>query len=143
MSKAKRNAIELDEKNEDMRLILTDNNFFAGDKNVALTIFAASIGLKFNKFEPTEKVKFTAALSVGPIEEYKAHANFIAFQKNGDKAVLNNQNECWEIVSGFANGGLQMLKEWYDDVNGDISDFEKHIVNEMSESIAEYLPEQE
>ena len=139
MSKNKKWAIQLDEKYESTREMLIDK-IFSGRDNVALTIFAASIGLEYKKFEPTKKVKFTAAFNVGSIEEFKAHAHFLAFNHTKEKATLNSPEKCWDIVSSYANGGLGQIKEWFEDVSERPEDLELKIINEMKALTLDKLP---
>lgn len=141
MSKAKKWAIELDEKYESVRETLL-NKTFSGRENVALTIFAASVGLKYGKYEPTQKPKFQAAFSVADVAENKSHAHFFAFHHTKEKETLNNIEECWKIVSAYANGGLDQIQEWYIEVSEKTDDLEQKILNEMQNSTIHKLPEE-
>ena len=87
---------------------------------VEITVFAASIGFNEKRFEETKKKGREAAWSVAPIGENNDKAILIAYlHTKKDRKILNDRVECWKILTGYANGGFDVLKEWKDESQTD------------------------
>ena len=87
---------------------------------VEIVVFAASIGFNEKRFEETKKKGREAAWSIAPIGENKDKAILIAYlHTKRDRKILNDRAECWKILTGYANGGFDVLKEWKDESQTD------------------------
>jgi len=120
-------AFYLDKKSDTTLQQLSELDIFA--TNIDIVIFAAAIGDYYDCFIET-KSNGSGFRWEGPAKDNLTSAWYLAFNKTKDPDVLLDDNKCYEILAGYANGGFEKIEEWSSDAET-IQGFIMKIMSEM------------
>ena len=129
--------IRIDQSHSDMIDLIDNQNIFSARNQIV--IFASTIGFKYDMFAETKKLGHEGRRDQIDVDEALSKANFMALAKTEDKTILDDDDACYKILCGYANGGFEKLREWNDETSTE-EGFLKHIINAMYQEAVENLP---
>ena len=120
--------IRIDKEHDEIIGVLDAFGIF-DDRN-EIVFFAASVGFKLDEYAETKKLGFQGRADQATVKNNLNKAQFLAFQKEQDKSILDDKNKSYKILCGFANGGFSILNDWFRDSQTS-EGFQNKILTEM------------